>query len=342
MGIFNRKKDNSPISDDEKLQNDYFSNVFDEVDKEIESENKERIERENELEKERLEHRRKLEEGEISFKSSEFEGPLEPTEPGSDGKVQFILPNTTGYSLVFDDFEDVTESVYIAKGKVYGEIKANSEAFVYLPNGPFFKTNIKAIYDENMVAQESIKDGRVCIKIDMLGNANALPKFSVVSSNIFVANSMQSITNPLMLAYTYAYKDLYKVKEFSNVFVFTLVHTRFSTPALPVKEGRPGLLMIKNRQDPTKHDIPLFTDINNLSSAERQLKTQQGEKKYAMSIRFNALADGLVQNGDAIVINPFTPAPVVIPNNLIKSITEMDAYKKEFPKKTESNSDDAQ
>lgn len=340
MGIFNRKKDETHISDDEKQQNDYFSSVFDEVDKEIESENKERLERENALEKERLDHRRKLEDGETSFKSSDFEGPLQPVAPGGDGKVQFVLPNTKSYSLVIDEFEDVTESLYIAKGKVYGEIKANTEAFVYLPNGVFFKTNLASIFDENMEPSESIKDSRVCIKVDKTGTANELPLFTVISSNISVANEMQSITNPLMLAYTYSYKDLYKVKEFSNVFVYTLVHTRFSTPALPIKDGRPGLLMINNRQDPTKHDIPLFTDINNLSSAEKQLKTQQGDKKFAMTIKFDALADGLARNGDSIVINPFTPAPVVIPNSLIKTITEMEAYKKEFSKPVkEENSD---
>lgn len=331
MGLFNKKKELSEgISDKEKQQNSFFTDVFDQVDQEIEAETKERRKIIEEQERERNEHIRKVNEAELSLICSEFKGSQKPINPKPSGDISLVIDGLVPYTLVINEFEDVSEDEYFIGGKVVGEMLTDSDAFIYLPTGSFVKAHINKIYNSNLDSVDLIRNEEVKLKVSMSGSKNKIPRFAVISSLVFVSDDKQSLTNPLMYAYSIAYKDMYKFSEFSQVFIYTFVHTKFTVPAMLSPDGKNGLLLLKNKQDESRADIPLFTDIGILKRVEKALNTQGGQNKGIASVTFNGLAQGLVNSGNGLVINPFTQYPVVIPNDLIVKITELDSYRKEF------------
>ncbi len=329
MGLFNKNKDGKSISDEEKEQNNYFTDVFDEVDKEIQEERDERIRKENEAEKERNERIQKIEAAEICFDVADIKGVEKPYEPDADGKIKFVLENCQPYSVILSEIQEFDGSTLIASGRVFGTIASNSDTFLYLPNGKVVKITLGSIYDKDLNPVDSIKDDILSIKIKKEPK-KSIAKYSVLSSFCSVAKDSQVMTNPLMYAYTLGFKELHNIPEFSSVFVYTFVHTKFSTPAIRSEDGRPGFLMLKPSKDAPTAELPLFTDIQSMSVAEKKMNTQQGNNRVAAVVSFVGVAKNLLDAGNGIVINPFTPCPIMIPNKLVREITEIESFRKEF------------
>lgn len=329
MGLFNKNKDIKSISDDEKEQNNYFSNVFDEVDKEIQEERDERIRKENEAEKARNERIQKIEATDICFNVADFKGFEKPYEPDADGKMRFVLDNCQPYSVILSEIQEIDGSTIIASGRVFGTVNSDSDSFIYLPSGKIVKTTLGKIYDKDLNPVDSIKDDIINIKVAKEPK-RSIPRFTVLSSFCSVAKDSQVMTNPLMYAYTLGFKELHNDSEFSSVFVYTFVHTKFSTPAIRSEDGRPGFLMLKPSKDAATAELPLFTDIQSMTVAEKKMNTQQGNNKVAAVVSFVGVAKNLLDAGNGIVINPFTPCPIMIPNKLIREITEIESFRKEF------------
>lgn len=231
----------------------------------------------------------------------------------------------------------------VVLGTVYGRIQEGDTVYLYRGERPTLKLSVLAIETgpkEMAVAAMNQKVG-LCLNLE---DKSEITKYAVISSTPaqekFDIN--QVIENPRLLGLSMEYKRLYQNQEYYNALVSELCRANFvvslyiDQPPLPNDDGtfsfgkgtHLGFPSLKKWDDETKRVFPVFTDWGALYQWKGAF--HEGQPKQTMMIRLPVVISSVKNGHTGMVLNPFGPATVYIPLEILEQIEKSEGYRKMF------------
>ena len=172
---------------------------------------------------------------------------------------------------------------------------------------------------------EATKRAMELLKKVGMDSTNVVPKFSVIS-NVppTTKENKKQVENPALMGMTLRYKEYAKDKEFMKLMMIHLMNARLVLPATEVKEtditGKKKIqfVTIARKDDPSSVALPVFTDFSTLVSWKEMFAG--GRKPTVAVIPFKDAAKYVQNRKCDLVINPFGPVGVGVPNKLIEMV----------------------
>ena len=248
---------------------------------------------------------------------------------------QQIKKGGTKCFLLAEDIECTEEGIVAVGGKVFGVINKKMILYVYRPDGKVLVTRATLINttndkgEETLVDEASMCDVMIGFTIDLkkvgMDSTNVVPKFSVIS-NVppTTKENKKQVENPALMGMTLRYKEYAKDKEFMKLMMIHLMNARLVLPATEVKEtditGKKKIqfVTIARKDDPSSVALPVFTDFSTLVSWKEMFAG--GRKPTVAVIPFKDAAKYVQNRKCDLVINPFGPVGVGVPNKLIEMV----------------------
>lgn len=258
---------------------------------------------------------------------------------GKDADRRFTL-------LVEDAFESSRLQGVMVLGKIYGRIRVGDTVYLYRGEKPTLKLNVLAIENGPRDMTETAKNQKTGICLD-LEDLSEIPKYSVICSTppMETIERDTPIENPRLLGLTMEYKNLYQNPEYFDALVYEVCKARLvvslymDQPPVPNPDGtfsfgkgaHIGFPALKKWDDDTKSVFPVFTDWGALYNWKGAF--HEGQPKRTVNLRIQD-AIAATKNGHAgMVINPFGPATVYFPLELLEQIEQTEGYRKMFQEK---------
>lgn len=227
-----------------------------------------------------------------------------------------------------------------AVGNVHGTVKVHDKVYVMHPALPEpIYTEIDSIEIGPDETADTATDRKVVVKISGIKDRNTIPKFTVIS-NVRPHNEVnvnQPLENPFLLGLTYEYPRYAKDHGFYNIMTFAIFSSRFLTPikvdnepekrpdgtAVMKKNTKVGFRMLRHPQNESMIVLPVFTDWLTLRNWKDAFDKDDQPKTMLMS--FDQCAEIGVKSKGGFVINPYSPVPFYVNNEIISSIYKMKA-----------------
>lgn len=217
-------------------------------------------------------------------------------------------------------------------GIVYGDIQLGDLVYFIFPNNMIMHSRIDGIEigpDQN---SNTAKNQRVVLWFEEIKDINCVPKYTVLTS-IHPQGSVSensAVENPQLLGLSRDYHRLVKDPNYFNVFVFVLCHAYFLVPVKTTAEGTDASKVqfpaLKEPNNKGKSLFPVFTDW--IAVVGWQQLFDEGRPPKAVILRFPDIVN--ICKGNGMILNPFGPTAVALPDKLLEEIVNLEGYKQEF------------
>lgn len=261
------------------------------------------------------------------------------------GEQQGAANDNRRFTYVVDDtFQLLNDQGIVVTGKVYGKIRAGDAVYIFRPDSGIMLTQVHSMEVGPGVAAAEANDQNVAIRFTDIKDKKEIAKFSVLTS-IRPQTAVDvniAVENPYLLGLSMDYPRYYQNKEYFNLLIYEICHAHFAVPIYLDKEPEKQaddiavfredthmqFISIRHPEDETKQVFPVFTDWQALGRWKNVFDKTHPPKTLISSFPDAVTISGKFQGG--IVINPYGPVPVYLPAELIKQITDMEGYRKEF------------
>ena len=251
--------------------------------------------------------------------------------------------------LVEEGFQLKDDLGVVVAGILYGTVHKGDAVYVIHPNGNIMESEVESIETGLGKGAEKAHNQNVAIRLANIKDKNQLPKYTVLTgikpqTNVDVNNPTE---NPQLLALTRDYPRLCKDLNYQNLFVYVACHAHYVVPASvenpaenngdtkenDKKETLVRFPSLQNPNDKNTSVFPIFTD--NVALSKWKNLFDENHPPRTMLLRFPDVVS--ISKGNAVVMNPFGPTPVLLDVATIQNIVNMDGYKAEFGPEAQKN-----
>lgn len=249
------------------------------------------------------------------------------------------------FTIIVDDtFQLLNDQGIVVTGKVYGKIRTGDAVYIFRPGSSIMLTQVHSLEIGPGVKAVEANDQNVAVRFTDIKDKKEISKFSVLTGirPQTVADVNTAVENPYLLGLSMEYSKYYQNKEYFNLLIYEICHAHFVVPMYLDKEPekraddtavfREGTHMqfisIRHPEDETKQVFPVFTDWQALGGWKNVFDEAHPPKTLICSFPDAVAISGKFHGG--IVVNPYGPVPVYLPEELIEYITGMEGYRKEF------------
>ncbi len=250
-----------------------------------------------------------------------------------------VFANERLFTMVIEHSE--TNSALRLKGVLHGSVQANDEAWV-IEQGKIRKTTIQAVE----------ADGEKTV-LSISGNENPRGKYAIITSIIpyRYIDSETPVANPELFALIQGANDHPMTRDYLGHLVYIAAHCRYLVRVreLPTKEtwfsrfsswlfSSQGYYVPEtvSRKDGDNPACACYSDWNAFQKVLQTVSEPERRISRAMIFTFQQIAETALKTNGEIIINPFGPVSFCISTELLKEVTESEAYKKEFSGSTEN------
>ena len=326
MGLFGRK-DNG--KDDDLLQNSEIAEemkVILEAREEVQQEKEEKI-----REREEAAAREKAEAEAIEAKAA-------------FGAEQVLALDKQGgnFFLLIDDVPQVepdNEGALVFGGMLRGKLKKGDEIYVLHGHGEVHKLEVLQIRNEEHTILDEAENERVEIEVskgdlpapETPDEAASRPigRYAVLTGKapktLKHGEQEAFLENPRFLAMMAEYVRFHGNQDYFGSMMAVAIDSSFLVPAnISADPGDPnkkriGFPGMKDKNDPEKILLPVYTDANTLSKGN--FKSLNKDKQAALNMSFAKIAAIAKDDRHAgFVVNPHGPVVFTFPKNLVESL----------------------
>lgn len=244
--------------------------------------------------------------------------------------------------LVEEGFQLKDDFGVVVAGILYGTVQKGDAVYVIHPSGNVRESKVETIEIGPEQGAEKAQNQNVAIRLADITDKNQLPKYTVLT-NIkpqTEVNVNTVVENPQLLALSREYPRLCKDVNYLNLLVYVACHAHYVVPVsvdnepkangdgtvTSQKETMVRFPSLQNPKDKSTSVFPIFTDKIALSKWKNVFDEKHPPK--TMIVRFPDVVS--ISKGNAVVLNPFGPTPVMLDAATIQNIVNMEGYKKEF------------
>lgn len=247
--------------------------------------------------------------------------------------------------LVEDTFQLKDGKGIVVVGNVHETIAVHDAAYImHAGNNTITLTEISGMESAEKKPVASVSDGPVALRLADIKDKKEVQKYSVLTS---IRPQTQTdvntaVENPSLLGLSMEYAKFSQDMEYLNLLVGEIVHAHFITPIYLDKEPAPngdgsctfhsgatmGFLSLKDPNAEGKSLFPVFTDWGALSAWKNVFDEKHPAK--TMIMRFPDCVALTRKAGGGIVVNPFGPMSITLPDHLIQNIIGSERYQSEF------------
>lgn len=232
----------------------------------------------------------------------------------------------TRFTLLVEKAEVTGETEVTVSGILAGRAVEKQAVYLYHPGLPLSLCGVKSVTYISREKEEGA--GRAKLLLECRGKLT-IPRFAVlsnISSN--QGGDLQKPTeNPELRGALTGYRNYRTEKEYMSLLMYRVAHARFV-----MAEYDEGEFPLLTNPDGTKF-VPVFTDEEMLSAWKGVFDE---DNPYQTASNKFQLAAGISFRGNAgIVINPFSSAPLLMPNEVLQKMMQSPGYQQEFGNKAQ-------
>ncbi len=247
------------------------------------------------------------------------------------------------FTLLVENAKQLAEpdGIMIA-GMLYGNVKVGDEVYLLLPNHAMMMSKIDALEIAAGQNADSAENQKVVLQFKEIKDINQVPRYTVITSirPQDKPSTDTMIENPQLLGLSMDYPRLNKDPLYMNLLIFELCHAYFLVPARvsnnPVKNGDGTATFMQDTQirfpgmpDPTDSNKSVFTIFTDwLALANWKNLFDETHPPKAIIMRFPDVINVCKDSG--VIVNPFGPTSIYLPNEVMQKITSLEGYKQEF------------
>ncbi|MBO4241686.1 MAG: SseB family protein [Clostridiales bacterium] len=245
------------------------------------------------------------------------------------------LPNEgRRFFLVVEDQDGFETDVKIV-GNLHGTMKVDDKVFIYKPDYKVTPAVVKEIEDcegDESTKSSDPKSRRVTVTL-AVPVPETIPEFSVVASSKPDTTGDKKIPaeNPALLGLSMEYKRFSKEHKFTEALMTAILNGKFLVAGMPKEEqnadGKKALSLISLNDPRAKNGImlPIFTDPAALAMWKELMKREKKPVVLVMDFK-DAVKQTSAKSMD-FIINPYGPAPMKLPREVIDRITNTPDFK---------------
>lgn len=239
------------------------------------------------------------------------------------------------FTMLVEDAKQLEDEQGIQlAGIVYGNIQLGDLVYFILPNNMILYSRIDGIEIGAGQNANKAENQRVVLLFEDIKDINRVPKYTVLTSihPQDRAEEQSAVENPHLLGLSRDFHRLSNDPNYFNIFIYVLCHAYFLVPvktpgaAGAGEEGQVQFPALKDPKNPSKSIFPVFTDW--IALVGWQDLFEDGKPPIAVILRFPDVVN--ICKGNGMILNPFGPTAVMIPDQLLEQIVNIDGYKKEF------------
>ncbi len=273
-----------------------------------------------------------VEESVKEIKAEKVQGDLKKSE---NPVLESTANEGRRFTLVVENAQQLEkEQGILVGGNLYGNIQTNDMVYMILPNQKVISSKVSGIEIGKGQGANKAENQMVVLRFEDIKNINQVPKYTVLTSihPQEKAQEQQSIENPQPLGLSRDYYRLVKDQNYFNVFVYALCHAYYLVPVRSEgasEDGTQERVQFPAMRDPKNENktiFPVFTDWITLAGWKDLFEDKKPPK--AVILRFPDVVK--VCQGNGMMINPFGPTAVMIPDDLIAEVVKLEGYKQEF------------
>lgn len=233
------------------------------------------------------------------------------------------------------------EGIMIA-GMLYGKVQVGDVVYMLLPNHTMMTSQIDALEIAAGQNADSAENQKVVLQFKEIKDINQVPRYTVITSirPQDKPSTDTTIENPHLLGLSMDYPRLNKDPLYMNLLIFEICHAYFLVPARvnnnPVKNADGTATFQQDTQirfpgmpDPTDSNKSVFTIFTDwLALANWKNLFDETHPPKAIIMRFPDVINVCKDSG--VIVNPFGPTSIYLPNDVMKKITSLEGYKQEF------------
>ena len=336
MGLFGRK-------DNDKNDDQQSANEFAEEMKVI-------LEAREEVQQEKEEKAREIEEA-FAKKQAEAEA-VETKAAFGAAEVLALDKEGDNFYLLIDEVPQVEPDIegdLVFAGMLRGKLKKGDEVFVLHGHGEVHKLQVQIIRNEEHTILEEAEDQRVEIEVTR-GNlpkpetpdeeaSRPIGRYAVITGKepktLKHGDQEAFLENPRFLAMMAEYVRFDGDKDYFGSMMAVAIDSNFLVPANVSKDpknpgktrlGFPGL---KDKNDPSKVMLPVYTDANALSKGN--FKSLGQDKPTALNMPFSKIAAIARDDRHAgFIVNPHGPVVFTFPKALVDGLCLSEQFKEKY------------
>ncbi len=236
------------------------------------------------------------------------------------------------YTFVVEEINE-EKSNLILKGKLSGNMHVFDEVYVYSLENDAFTVRILSIRMNEKTCRKA-KDGNVEIIVKKNEKIKLIKKYCVLSDIIAVSDSMHDNQNelPYIRGLLSVYDVCHDDPHFTSLVLWLISHANLLVCAKSTTEHRGDIMdplqentsaafmSVSTSADENLFILPAFTDWDAL----HRWSSMMMEKDAVTLIMKYEEVEKIMENGfGGIVINPFGPQPFFMPEQLCKTILQM-------------------
>lgn len=343
MGLFGRK-------DNDKDNNQQPSN-------EIAEEMKVILEAREEVQQEKEEKAREIEEAFAKKKAQEEA--VEAKAAFGAAEVLALDKDGDNFYILIDEVPQIEPDIegdLVFGGMLRGKLKKGDDIFVLHGHGEVHKLQVQIIRNEEHTILEEAEDQRVEIEVTK-GNlpkpetpdeevSRPVGRFAVLTGKepkmLKHGDQEAFLENPRFLAMMAEYVRFDGDKDYFGSMMAVAIDSNFLVPAnisndpkTPGKKrlGFPGL---KDKNDPSKVMLPVYTDANALSKGS--FKSLGQDKPTALNMPFSKIAAIARDDRHAgFIVNPHGPVVFTFPKALVDGLCLSEQFKQKYGEDASEN-----
>lgn len=267
------------------------------------------------------------------------------TQAVNTGEHQTVANDHRRFTLVVDDtFQLLNDRGIVVTGKVHGKIKAGDAVYIFRPGSAVILTQVNTIEIGFGPPALEAEEQNVAIHLTDIKDKKEIAKFSVLTSirPQSVVDVNTAVENPYLLGLSMDYNGYYQDNTYFNLLVYEICHAHFIVPMYLDKEPEKQaggtavfredthiqFISIKHPEYEAEEVFPVFTDWSALGKWKNVFDETHPPKTMIFPFPDAVTVSNNFHGG--IVINPYGPVPVYLPTALVKQITAMEGYRKEF------------
>lgn len=247
------------------------------------------------------------------------------------------------FTLLVENAKQLAEpdGIMIA-GMLYGNVQVGDEVYLLLPNHTMMMSKINALEIAAGQNADSAENQKVVLQFKEIKDINQVPRYTVITSirPQDKPSTDTMVENPQLLGLSMDYPRLNKDPLYMNLLIFELCHAYFLVPARvsnnPVKNADGTATFMQDTQirfpgmpDPTDSNKSVFTIFTDwLALANWKNLFDETHPPKAIIMRFPDVINVCKDSG--VIVNPFGPTSIYLPNEVMQKITSLEGYKQEF------------
>lgn len=254
------------------------------------------------------------------------------------------------YALLVEDvFESNRLQGVMVIGNLYGKIKQGETMYLYQPEKPVKEVHVRAIELGPREEVVSAKNQQVGLCLD-LESVEEVSRYAVLSNIRPIEGQLAEriVVNPRLLGLTMEYRRLYTNSTYMDELLAELCRSRFllplyiGQPPVPQADGsfsfasdaQVGFHSLKKWDDENQTVFPAFTD--EMATLNWKDAFKEGQPRRFGVMYLPKIIEFVEKGHAGLVINPFGPASVFFPAELLGRVKESEFYKKMFAKPDEN------